>query len=123
MASNVRFSKADNIELTAPAGGVTSGQLIQIGFFVGVAAAKADAGDRFTLYTRGIYELPKRSHADQEEIVEGTALYLDSDGNAAGDGPALSKVSTGNGNVAAIATESASSTATTVVAKIRGNAV
>ena len=122
MASNVLFSKADNIELTAPTGGVSSGQLIQIGSFVGVAAAKADAGDKFTLYTRGIYELPKRSPADQEEIAEGTALYLDSDGGA-GSTPALSKVATGNGNVVAIATESASSTSTTVVAKIRGNAV
>jgi len=57
------IQSGDLIEATAPAGGVTSGDGVMIGNLFGVAGGTAAEGYAFTLATKGVYELPKRSTA------------------------------------------------------------
>jgi predicted RecA/RadA family phage recombinase len=47
------------ITVPAPAGGVVSGQGVQIGALFGVAATTQAAGDDVALALTGVYELPK----------------------------------------------------------------
>lgn len=49
----------DVLTLVAPAGGVTSGQLVKIGSLNVVAAYAAAAGDEFEGHTCGVFEVPK----------------------------------------------------------------
>ncbi|MDE2674198.1 MAG: DUF2190 family protein [Paracoccaceae bacterium] len=123
MAKNY-VSEGRKLTLIAPAGGVKSGQLVKIGDLIGVSQFDAVAGDRFVMAVSGIYkDLVKRSHASEEAIAVGDSLFWDSDGNAAGDGPALSKVSTSNGNAIGVAVEASATTNTTVTCLLRGMAV
>lgn len=47
------------IEVTAPAGGVTSGDGVIVGALFGVAVTTAASGERVNLLTEGIFDLPK----------------------------------------------------------------
>ena len=49
----------NNITVIAPAGGVTSGQLVIIGAIVGVASCTAAAGAQVELAVEGVYDLAK----------------------------------------------------------------
>lgn len=51
------------IEITAPAGGVTSGDGVVLGTLFGVAVTTAAEGERVNLLTEGVFDLPKRLSA------------------------------------------------------------
>lgn len=51
------------ITVTAPTGGVTSGQGVLVGNLFGVAATTAAEGDSVEMATVGVYELPKLASA------------------------------------------------------------
>lgn len=122
MAKNF-VQEGKKLTLTAPTGGVKGGALVKVGDLVGVSQFDADAGQDFVMAVCGVYkDLPKRSHASEEAIAVGDSLYLDADGGASST-PALSKVSTSNGNVVAVAVESAATTDSVVTALLRGIAV
>ena len=44
-----------SLDLTAPAGGVLSGQAIKVGAIVGFVSADTVAGDKFVLNTKGVF--------------------------------------------------------------------
>lgn len=52
-----------NIDITAPAGGVTSGSALLIGNLFGVAAISATEGAAAVMTVNGVFELPKLSTA------------------------------------------------------------
>ncbi|MFW6299489.1 MAG: DUF2190 family protein [Oceanicaulis sp.] len=62
------------VDVDAPAGGVSSGDLVKVGSVFGVAQTDADAGDTVTLDTQGVYELPVASAV---VVAVGDALYWD----------------------------------------------
>lgn len=62
----------DTLNLTAPAGGVTSGVPVIIGDLFVIPATSAPAGSQFAGKTDGVYELPKVS---AQAWGEGAALY------------------------------------------------
>lgn len=49
----------DMITITAPVGGVTSGQSILVGSLFGVVAATAAEGEAAEIATTGVFDLPK----------------------------------------------------------------
>src|SRR5579885_2417833 len=53
------IQEGDMITVTAPAGGVTSGDGVVIGALFGVATKTAAAGETVTLATDGVFDLPK----------------------------------------------------------------
>lgn len=55
------IQNGDVITVTAPAGGVTSGQGVLIGSLFGVAAFDAAEGDPVEITTRGVFDLPKEA--------------------------------------------------------------
>jgi predicted RecA/RadA family phage recombinase len=63
-----------NITVSAPVGGVTSGQLVVIGALIGVASTTQAAGMNVEIATSGVFDLPAKS-ADQ--IAVGDLLYWD----------------------------------------------
>lgn len=63
------------ITLAAPAGGVISGDPVQVGDLFGVSAVTATAGDPFTMHTVGVFTLPKTS---TDDIAVGASVYFDS---------------------------------------------
>lgn len=65
----------DIIEVTAPAGGVSSGDGVLVGNLFGVACATVAAGGRVNLATEGVFELPKLNTA---VIAEGAKVSWDS---------------------------------------------
>lgn len=68
------IQSGDTLELTAPVGGVVSGTAYKIGQLLVVAVADADAGDKFSGKTTGVYDLPK---ATGQAWTEGALLYWD----------------------------------------------
>ncbi|PSS42910.1 hypothetical protein C6401_15230 [Arthrobacter woluwensis] len=69
MALNQRYPHAKHIELTAPAGGVTGGNPYKIGQFVGVALHTKNAGDRFTLWLDGSYDVTVTGALTEGQLV------------------------------------------------------
>jgi predicted RecA/RadA family phage recombinase len=65
----------NNLTLTAPAGGVVSGNAYLIGGLLVVAIISADAGEQFTAYSEGVCELPKEDSA--AAFDEGDVAYWD----------------------------------------------
>ena len=53
------IQRGDMITVTAPTGGVTSGQGLLVGNLFGVAAKTAAEGESVEIATVGVYELPK----------------------------------------------------------------
>jgi predicted RecA/RadA family phage recombinase len=53
------IQRGDIITVTAPTGGVTSGQGMLVGNLFGVAATTAAEGESVEIATVGVYELPK----------------------------------------------------------------
>jgi predicted RecA/RadA family phage recombinase len=53
------IQRGDMITVTAPTGGVTSGQGVLVGNLFGVAATTAAEGSSIEIATVGVYELPK----------------------------------------------------------------
>lgn len=61
MAKNFKYLDGDAIEMIAPGGGVSSGDVVVIGSIVGVAMHDAAAGEIFTLRRKGVIALTKAS--------------------------------------------------------------
>ncbi|MWP40330.1 DUF2190 family protein [Rhodobacter sphaeroides] len=57
------IQKGDVITLTAPAGGIASGDVLIVGNIFGVAAYSAAEGDPLELGTTGVFKLPKATAA------------------------------------------------------------
>jgi predicted RecA/RadA family phage recombinase len=64
----------ETVPLTAPAGGVLSGDAVLIGGIFGVACANAAEGAEFECQTEGVFELPKVS---AQAWTQGAPLYWD----------------------------------------------
>lgn len=65
------------LTMTAPTGGVISGEFVKIGSIFGVAAISAAEGESFELETGEVYELPKNS---AEAWAVGDVIYADTNG-------------------------------------------
>lgn len=79
------------INYTVPAGGVTSGDAVQIGEIVGVAVTDGDEGDIIAVQLTGVFELPKVTGT---AFAAGDVLYLNTDGKltaTATDNPVAGK--------------------------------
>jgi predicted RecA/RadA family phage recombinase len=57
------IQKGEMVTVTAPAGGVTSGQGVIVGSLFGIAAKNATAGESVELATTGVFDLPKAPSA------------------------------------------------------------
>jgi predicted RecA/RadA family phage recombinase len=57
------IQRGDMITVTAPTGGVASGQGVLVGNLFGVAATTAAEGDSVEMATVGVFELPKPASA------------------------------------------------------------
>jgi predicted RecA/RadA family phage recombinase len=66
--------EGDRIQNTAPAGGITSGDLHLIGSKVAVAMTTAAEGETYVSMTEGVFEVPKATGA----ITIGAKVYFDS---------------------------------------------
>ncbi len=73
MATNF-VHEGDVLTLTAPSGGVSSGDLVTIGSILGVALADAAAGASVSIRVTGVWKLPK---ASGQAWSEGVTLYWD----------------------------------------------
>ena len=87
MAKNF-LSDGKVVELTAPVGGVVSGNAYQIGRFIVIATVTAAAGAKFNGGVEGIWAINKTT---AEPWAEGIAVYLNT-----GTGLASSLSSGGN---------------------------
>ena len=68
------IQRGDVITVTAPTGGVTSGQGLLVGNLFGVAATTAAEGESIEIATVGVFELPKLVSA---VIAAGTRVAWD----------------------------------------------
>jgi predicted RecA/RadA family phage recombinase len=66
--------KGDVIVVTAPEDGITSGDIVVAGAFVGVAASTAAEGDSVAVNLEGVFEVGKTAAL---EITQGDALFVD----------------------------------------------
>lgn len=64
----------DVVVVTAPSGGVTSGQAVKVGDFFGVAQVAAAEGANVPIALEGIYDLPKTS---AQAWTVGVKVYWD----------------------------------------------
>ncbi|HOV04070.1 MAG TPA: DUF2190 family protein [Kaistiaceae bacterium] len=62
----------DTLDLTAPAGGLVSGQAHLFGDLFGIAATDAAEGKKVAVKVDGVFFLPK---ATDESLVEGQKVY------------------------------------------------
>lgn len=65
------IQKGDTLILTAPAGGVSSGDGVLVGSLFGIAAGDAAENDNVEVRTTGVFELPKAAGA----ITQGAKVY------------------------------------------------
>lgn len=98
------------LTVTAPTGGVTSGDLVRVGDIIGVAATTESAGDEVEVQTQGVFDLAKEAGL---AVAEGDALYFDE---------ANSVLTTfGGGQCVGVAEDAALAAATTVRVKLTGS--
>ena len=110
MAKNF-LSDGKVVELTAPVGGVVSGNCYQVGRFVGVATVTVAAGAKFNLGVEGIWALNKTT---AEPWTEGMAVYFNT-----GTGLA-SSLSTGGNLLLGGAVAAAVNPSTTCAVRLNG---
>lgn len=67
------------VTLSAPAGGVISGQALAVGSFFGIAAYTAAAGGNVEVALEGVFELPKAAGA----ITPGAKVFWDATNSVA----------------------------------------
>jgi predicted RecA/RadA family phage recombinase len=75
------IQQGDVLEVTAPGGGVSSGDLIIIGAIAGVATKDAVAAAKVNIQVTGVFDLPKTS---AQAWSEGDRIYWDA-GNSRAD--------------------------------------
>ncbi|HEY7334336.1 MAG TPA: DUF2190 family protein [Bryobacteraceae bacterium] len=68
------------LTVTAPAGGVVSGQVVVIGAIVGIAATTQPAGAPVEIATQGVYDLPK---VPADSLAVGATAMVDATGTVA----------------------------------------
>jgi len=95
--------RGDALAVTAPSGGVVSGQPVLIGSLFGVAAYSAAAGAPAEIVTLGVFDLPK---AASVTFAVGDKVYFDATANN------LTSVTTSNTYVGVATAAAASSDAT-----------
>lgn len=100
------------IELTAPSGGVTSGQAVKVGQIFGVVIAAAAVSTKMQVEVEGVFEIVKKT---TDVVAEGALLYWDP---TPGE---LTTTASGNLLVGA-AVEAAGNTATKVKVRLNGAA-
>ncbi len=69
------IQEGDVIDVTAPTGGIFSGEGLIVGSLFGVALHAAAEGDALEIATKGVYQLPKASAA---VVSVGTRVAWDS---------------------------------------------
>lgn len=67
----------DALVLKAPAGGVISGELLNVGHIIGVAVQTAAAGEDYTLMIQGAFDSLPKKHGESWSI--GDMLYFNPD--------------------------------------------
>lgn len=95
------------VDLTAPAGGLASGQAHLFGALFGVATTAAAEGQRLAVSLEGVFALPK---VEGDSLAEGEAAYW--------DGAAITAESAGN-TLVGHAVEAAQAAATTVYVRVK----
>lgn len=109
MAMNQRYSHFKHIAVTAPAGGVESGDPVRVGAVAGVAKFTAAAGERVTIWLDGSYDIPVTG-----ALTEGQLVYIKSDGT-------LTATATGNYPWGVAAVAKGTGTAPSEVAPLGAN--
>jgi predicted RecA/RadA family phage recombinase len=83
---NQKYTHADHIAVTAPSGGVTSGQAVRIGALAGVAVTTQPEGAQVAIWLDGSYTLEVAG-----ALTEGQVVYIKSDNSltatASGNNP------------------------------------
>ena len=67
------IQKGDTLTLTAPTGGVASGDGVLVGSLFGIAAGDAAENDNVEVQTTGVFDLPKATGA----VTQGAKIYWD----------------------------------------------
>lgn len=116
MASNF-VQLGDVLTLTAPAGGVVSGQGYVIGSIFVVALVSAAAGLPFTGMAEGVFRMTKNAAGSGKAFTAGEAIFWDDGSNKRWD-----KTATGFFQIG-VAVEAAATTATTVLVRINQRAL
>ena len=98
----------DVLTMTAPSGGVSSGDGIKIGSLFGVAVTSAAEGESFQLKTGGVFTLPKTS---AQAWTEGAKVYW--------TGTACTTTASGN-TLIGCATEAAANPSATGSVRLNG---
>lgn len=108
MANNY-VSSSTVLQYVAPSGGITGGDVVQVGDIVGVAVSTVTAGETVSIATTGVYDIAKASVV----VTHGAALYWDVDN---------SRVTTTatTGRMIGVAWEPATQSATTVAVQLLG---
>jgi len=99
------IQKGDTITLTAPTGGVSSGDGVLVGSLFGIAAGDAAENDNVEVQTRGVFDLPKATGA----IAQGAKVYWDNTNKN------VTTAVTGNTLIGAATVAAASGDATVIV--------
>ena len=102
----------NTITITAPTGGVVSGDGVLIGSLFGVAAFDAEESESVEIQTTGVMVLPKLA---TDVVAVGDLLHWDSTNNR------LTKTATSN-KLIGVAVAAAGNGATTVVIRLNGTA-
>lgn len=63
------------LTVTAPSGGVSSGDVVLLGKLLGIAAHDADGGDPVAIEVEGVFDVAKKS---TDVVTVGAILYWDS---------------------------------------------
>jgi predicted RecA/RadA family phage recombinase len=102
------------VPITAPSGGLSSGDPVLLGSLFGVAAEDAAEGATVEIALTGVYDLPKHSG---DVVTAGASLYWDDGAGEITITPASDSVLIG------AATEAAGGSAATVRARLNGISV
>lgn len=98
------------IEVTAPAGGTTSGVGVLIGSIFGIAVTTNLVGEAVALRTRGIFDHTKEAAGSGQAFVPGDTIYWDNTNKR------LTKTTSGNTKVGYV---TAAALTTDTVARFR----
>lgn len=82
------IANGESLQIIAPAGGVTGGQLFKMGSIIGIVVADAAEGEQFTLKIKGAYNEVAKIAA--EAWATGDMLYYKADSTG------LTKTAAGN---------------------------
>lgn len=107
------FDQTGNMmTVEAPAGGVSSGDVLLVDALLGVCATDAAVGEDVEIATQGVFTVPKLS---TDVVTKGALLYWD-------DGNSRMTITAGALKVAGVAAEPAGNGVTTVQCRFNGTA-